>query len=162
MVDTLKEMKSSVESKRELYAVINKHIITLEKDKRLLQEIKIVDYWPPIHIKCILWPWLYQCRCRPWWFCRLFPWLCPPIWWPPWPPWPPWPWPPPPPPPFEVDPIVTMMERKPEDLIKYLEDKPIKELTPDDVLHASIQAVLEVNELVQKNIDIVNERLRKI
>ena len=55
-----------------------------------------------------------------------------------------------------------MRARKPEDLFEYLPDKPIQELTPNDVLKASIQTVLKTNELVQKNIEILNERLMNI
>ena len=132
--------------------IVVKHIESLAKRAELEKEIAIIDDYPKVRLKCLLWPWLPQCPRPPFDICRRFPWLCPPFCF-----LPPCPIPcylcPPRPPDWWIDPVVAI------DAILYrLPDVKPEMITEDAVLNASFAVMEEGDRSHQK---VPRSRLRK-
>jgi len=138
--------------------IIVKHVESLAKRPEFEKEIAIIDDYPRVRLKCLLWPWLPQCP--PFDICRRYPWLCPPFCF-----LPPCPIPcklcppidiVPPDWRYRVDPVVAI------DAIMYrLPDVKPEMITEDAVLKASIGVMEEGINLIRKSLDRVSESLKK-
>ena len=138
--------KFEVEARR----VVARHAESLAKRAELEKEIVIIEGFPRIRLKCLLFPWLPQCRWRS--RCRIFPWLHWFCWWRPFPPYCPLP----PPDWYLVDPIVAI-----DVIIHHLPDLEPARITEDAVLKASIAVMEKRISLIRQSIDRVSERLKK-
>jgi len=149
-LETWKGLKRlEVEARR----IVIKHAESLAKRAEFEKEIVIIDGFPPIRLKCLLFPWLLQCRIER--ICRMFPWLC----------WRCWLCPipckycPPPPPDWDrdwVDPIVAI-----DAIMHNLPDLEPAKITEDAVLKASIAVMEKGTNLIRQSLDRVSESLKK-
>lgn len=129
--------------------IVVRHAESLAKRAEFEKETIIIKEFPPIRLKCLLFPWLPQCRID---ICKLFPWLC---------------WhcwlcpvpckycPPPPPDWFKVDPIVAI-----DAIIRHLPDLDPARITEDAVLKASIAVMEKRITLIRQSLDRVSESLK--
>jgi hypothetical protein len=135
--------KFEVEARR----IIVRHAESFAKKARFEEEVTIVDGFPRIRLKCLLFPWLLQCRHGH----RMFPWLC----------WYCWVCPLPckycpDPPPYGVDPIVAI-----DAILQHLPDLEPTKITEDAVLKAAIAVMEKKMSLVRQSVDRVSELLKK-
>jgi hypothetical protein len=145
--ETWKELKKlEIEARR----IVVGHVETLAKNPKFEQEIVIIHKFPPIRFKCLLWPWLLQCR---WDKCRMFPWLC---WDCLWCPVPCRYCPPPPPDWYQVDPIVPI-----DAIMHHLPVLEPAKITEQAVLEASIAVMEEKIKVITQSTDRVLESLKR-
>ena len=144
-IETWKGLKKlEVEARR----VVVRHVESLAKRPEFEKEIVIIDKFPRVRFKCLLWPWLLQCN-----ICRMFPWLCWHCWLHPLP----CRYCPPPPPDwYRPDPIVAI-----DAIMLHLPDLEPSRITEDAVLKASIAVMEERINLIRQSIDRVSESLKR-
>ena len=131
----------------EVRRIVVRHAESLAKRAELEKGIIIVDGFPLIRLKCLLFPWLPQCRFD---ICRMFPWLC----------WFCWRCPLPckycpDPPPYRVDPILAI-----DSIMQHLPDLEPTRITEDAVLNASIAVMEKRISLIRQSLDRVSETLK--
>ena len=137
--------KLEVEARR----IIVRHAESLAKRAELEREIEVIDGFPRIWLKCLLFPWLPQCRLD---ICKMFPWLC----------WFCWLCPvpckycPPPPDWYRVDPVIAI-----DAIMHHLPDLEPTKITEDAVLKASVAVMETKMKFIKQSLDRVSENLRK-
>ena len=146
LTETWKGLK---ELEFEARRIIVKQVESLEKRATFEKEVVIVDRFPPVKLKCLLFPWLLQCRGN---ICRMFPWLC----------WHCWRCPlpckycPDPLDRFEVDPLVAI-----DVIMLHLPDLNPAKITEAAVLKASIAVAEERISIIRQSLDRVSENLKR-
>jgi hypothetical protein len=140
--------KLEVEARR----IVVMHAESLAIRPELGKETIIIEGTPAVRLKCLLFPWLPQCRTDD--ICRIFPWLCWYCWLCP------LPckyYPPPPPDQYRVDPIMAI-----DAIMHHLPDLEPAKITEDEVLKAAIKVMEKKINLIRESTDSVSENLESL
>jgi len=140
--------KLEVEARR----TVVKHAESLADRLELEKEAVIIEGFPPVRLKCLLFPWLPQCQTDG--TCRVFPWLCWYCWLSPLPC---TYCPPPPPDQHRVDPIMAI-----DAIMHHLPDLEPAKITEDEVLKAAIKVMETKTNLIRESIHSVSENLESL